>query len=125
MDVFLIEDENLLKTYNDTWNKVSNSMRKEIDSALIYNEKFLKTRVKSYGDATTEKEKKNHDKEIPEVVSNCVCLAVILIDFVLKKEKNYYPQAFLKECKHIEKEKKVIRYITDDLNNSSDDSDEE
>ena len=58
MDVFLIEDENLLKTYNDTWNKVSNSMRKEIDSALIYNEKFLKTRVKSYGDATTEKEKK-------------------------------------------------------------------
>ena len=72
-----------------------------------------------------KKKKKNHDKEIPEVVSNCVCLAVILIDFVLKKEKNYYPQAFLKECKHTEKEKKVIRYITDHLNNSSDDSDEE
>ena len=38
-----------------------------------------------------------------------------MIDFVLKKDENYYPQMSLKECKHIEKEKKVIIYITDDL----------
>ena len=31
---------------------------------------------------------------------------------------------FLQECKYIEKEKKVIRYITNDLIFSSDDSDE-
>ena len=37
-----------------------------------------------------------------------------MIDFVLKKDENY-PQMFLKECKHIEKEKKVIIYINDDL----------
>ena len=32
---------------------------------------------------------------------------------------------FLRECKYIEKEKKWIRYITDDLKTFSDDSDEE
>ena len=31
----------------------------------------------------------------------------------IKKDDNYYPQVFLKECKYIEK--KVIRHINDDL----------
>ena len=45
----------------------------------------------------------------------------MLIGFVLKKDENYYLQVFLKEYKHTEKEKKnVIRYIIDDLVNSSD-----
>ena len=56
-------------------------------------------------------------------MSNYTCLAVILIDFVLKKDENYYLQVFLKECKYIEKEKKIIRYIIDDLEISSDYSD--
>ena len=53
--------------------------------------------------------------------SNHTCLAVITIDFILKKYENYFPQAFLKECKYIEEE--VIRYITEDLEISFDDSD--
>lgn len=47
-----------------------------------------------------------------------------MIDSVLKTEERYYPQVFLKGCKHIQKDKKVIRYITDDWKFSSDDSDE-
>ena len=50
---------------------------------------------------------------------------VILIKFVLEKDENCYLQLFLKECKYIEKEKKVIRYNTDYLKISSDDSDGE
>ena len=65
-----------------------------------------------------------HDKQIPKVCSNYTCLAVILNDFVLKKGENY-PQAFLKECKYTEREKEMIRYITDDLEISSDDFYEE
>ena len=38
----------------------------------------------------------------------------------LKKDENYYPQVFLIECIYIEK--KVVRHIIDDLENSSDDS---
>ena len=47
---------------------------------------------------------------MPKAGSNCIFLKVLLIDFVLKN----YLQVFLKECKYIEKEKQVIRYITDD-----------
>ena len=44
--------------------------------------------------------------------SDYTFLAVVSIDFVLKKDENYYPQVFLKECKYIEK---IIICITDDL----------
>ena len=54
---------------------------------------------------------------MPKVGSNCIFLEVILIDFVLKN----YLQVFLRKCKYIEKEKRVIRYITDDLEISFDD----
>ena len=47
-----------------------------------------------------------HDKEIPKVGSNYTCLAVILINFVLKNIEKFCPKVFLKECKYIEKEKK-------------------
>ena len=50
---------------------------------------------------------------------------MISLDSIVEKDENYYPQAFLKERKYIEK--KVIRHITKDLGNSldSDESDEE
>ena len=40
-------------------------------------------------------------------------LAVIILDFALKKDDNYYPRVFLKECKYIEE--KVIRHINGNL----------
>lgn len=52
-----------------------------------------------------------------------VCGKYRLILF-LKNEK-YYLQVLLGECKYIEKEKLVIRYISDYLKISSDDSDKE
>ena len=55
--------------------------------------------------------------------SNHTCLAVISLDSALSKDGNYYSQVFLKKCKYIEKI--VIRHIIDDLESSSDDSDEE
>ena len=52
-------------------------------------------------------------------------LAVIILDSALKKDDNYYPQVFLKECKYIEE--KVITDINGNLSDfsSSDETDEE
>ena len=44
------------------------------------------------------------------------------MDSAVKKDENYYPQVFLKEWIYIKK--KVIRHIIDDLENSSNDSQE-
>ena len=53
--------------------------------------KLLKTKIKSCGDETIDL----NNKEIYKVGSNYICLVVILIDFVLKKDENYYKQVFL------------------------------
>ena len=47
-----------------------------------------------------------------------------MFTLALKKDEHYYPEVLLRESKYIEKEKKVNRHITDDLENSCDDSNE-
>ena len=51
---FLTEDENLLKKYNTIWYKVSTDIKKMFDSEPVYHKKFLKTKIKSYGDKVTD-----------------------------------------------------------------------
>ena len=46
-----------------------------------------------------------------------------MIDSVYRKGKDYYPQVFLEECKYVVKEKKKSKFITDNIETSSDDSD--
>ena len=48
-----------------------------------------------------------------------------MIGSVYRKDKNYYTQVFLEECKHVGKVKKMCNYISDDINIYSDDTDRE
>ena len=49
---------------------------------------------------------------------------MILIDSAFITRRDYYPQVFLEECKYVVKEKKIPKYIIDNIEFSSD-SDEE
>ena len=44
---FLIKDDELLEKYSGIWEKVKNSIKKEFDSEPLYNEKYLKAKIKS------------------------------------------------------------------------------
>ena len=39
---FLIKDDELLEKYNEIWENVKNSLKKNFDSEPVYNEKYLK-----------------------------------------------------------------------------------
>ena len=65
-----------------------------------------------------------HDKKFQRW--NHTCLTVISFGSALKKDGNFYPQVFSKECNYIEK--KVVGHIHDNLNDfpySSDESQKE
>ena len=49
-----------------------------------------------------------------------ICLSVTLIDSVSKTGKNYYSQVLLEECKYVVREKKIPKYIIDNIENSFD-----
>ena len=61
---------------------------------------------------------------MPNEILECVCLSIILLDSVYKKDNRYYPQVLLEKCKYAAKEKRIHNYIIDD-GKISFDSDEE
>ena len=76
---FSIKDDKLLEKYNEIWEKVKNIIRKEFDSEAVYNEKYLKARMKSYKGKFNTSFQNN---KIPKEGSQFICLSVILIDSV-------------------------------------------
>ena len=51
-------------------------------------------------------------------------LSVILLDSVYRAGKTYYHEVFLEECKCIVQEKKILKYIINDIEISSDSNEE-
>ena len=62
---------------------------------------------------------------MPKEGSQYIFPSVILIDSVFKTCKNYYPQVFLEECKYFVKKKKMSKYIIEDIEFFSEESDKE
>ena len=49
------------------------------------------------------------------------CLSIIMLDSVIKANKEYYPQILFKECKYDPKKIKMESLVDDDLEKSSPD----
>ena len=68
---FLVQDNKLLEKYNEIREKVSNIIKKGFDGEPVYNDKYLKNKIKSYkGKVNTN----FHSDKIPKEGSNCICL---------------------------------------------------
>ena len=99
-DVYFDSKWWLIEKYNTIWDKVSADIKKLFDSEPAHNKNFWKTKVKSHDDKITD----FYNKKFSRVNFNHTYLTVISLDSALKKDEDYYPQVFLKECKYIEKE---------------------
>ena len=55
----------------------------------------------------------------------CKCLSIIMLEFVIKANKKYYPQTLLEECKYVQQKIKIENFIVDNLERSGSDSDYE
>ena len=109
----LIKDEKLLGKHNEIWKEVSNLIKQKTDSKPVYNEKYLKTKTKSYiGKINTNF---HNNKKLKEG-SQCISLSVVQIESVNRKDKDYYPQVFLEECKFVIKEKRWLSLLLTKLN---------
>ena len=86
----------MLKKYKKIWNKISNLLKKGFNSELVYDNKYIKTKIKIYDNKTKTD---FYSNKIPEDNEYCTYLSVILLDSVVKIDDNYYPQIFLGECK--------------------------
>ena len=98
----MVKNNELLGKHRKILDKVSNSIKKGFDNEPAYNEKYLKTNIKSYeGKIST----KFHFCWNTKQSFSLYFYIVILIDSAFKIGKNYYSQVLLEECKYIVKEK--------------------
>ena len=66
----MIKNDELLEKYNKIWEKVKNSVKKEFDREPVYNEKYLKAKIKSYNGIITN----FRNNKIPKEDSKFICL---------------------------------------------------
>ena len=88
---FKISDKELLKEYNQIWKRIEKLLKIKLNSKPFYgdDEKYVKTKLKTYVDSgiTNFCNKKIRKEKAP-----CKCLSIIMLDFVIKIKKKYYPQ---------------------------------
>ena len=89
-------------------------MKIEFDSEPVYgdNNKYLKTKIKSYGDKVNTN---FQGYKIPKETASYKCLSLIVLDYVIRVNKKYYPQTLLEECMYKITRNKVENFINDDL----------
>ena len=119
----LVNDKEILKKYTERWNKIKNLFKKEFNAELVYNDKYIKTKILIYNDKVYTNFQHN---KTPKDNECCACLSVILIDSILtSSDKEYCPQIFEK-CKYMIKDRKIINTNNEELelSESDDESDE-
>ena len=60
-----------------------------------YNHKYIKTKIKTYGDSMITN---FHNKKMPKEKVSCKYLSIIMLDSVIESDENYYAQTFQKNA---------------------------
>ena len=102
---FMIEDDGVLVKYNEIWNKIKKTLSIKFHSTPVYNEKYIKAKVKEFNGLVNTN---FLNDEAPKEGMHYTCIACIGIDSVMKMEKKNYPQVYLEECKCKVKKKRCL-----------------
>ena len=81
---FLIKDDNVLNKYNKIWNVIKNKLNIKFHSKPVYNQKYLKVKVKEFDGVIKTNFLGN---EVPKENMHYTCIACITIDSVMKMDK--------------------------------------
>ena len=99
---FLIKNSEVWEKHEDIWDVIKNKLNIKFHSQPIYENKYLKAKVREFGGSIKTKFLGNG---IPGDNTYYTCIACITLDSVLKMGKKYYPQVYLEECKYKVKKK--------------------
>ena len=103
-----IKNNEVWEKYEDIWNVIKNKLNTKFHSQPIYENKYLKAKVREFdGNIKTNFLGNN----LPKENTYYTCIASITVDSVLKINKKNYPQVYLQECKYKVKKTHTPRFI--------------
>ena len=100
---FKIEDDDVYVKYSQIWNKIKELLGVKFYSEPIYDDKYIKTKVKTFSSVINTLFSSD---EIPKEKAEHACIPVVSIDSLLRVNKKNYPQLYLEQCKYKTKEKR-------------------
>ena len=104
----LVNDQEMWKTNNEIWDKITNLFERKFDSEPVYNDKYIKARTCLYNTNF-------YGKGTPIEGKHYTCFFVKLLDSIVNVDNKYHPRIILKECKYAIKTKKIMNAINEEL----------
>ena len=102
-----------MEQYEQIWSGIKNKRGIEFHSKPIYENNYLKTKVREYDDAI--KTKKKIWICIRKENMDYTCIACITIDTVMRMDKKNYQQVYLAEGKYKITKIQMSRFINTEL----------
>ena len=109
---FLIKNDKVWKKYDKISDVIKNKLGIKFHSQLVYEYKYLKTKVKEYDGVMKTDFLGNY---VPKENKHYTCIACITIDSIMRIDKKNYPQVYLEECKYKIKKMQPTRFINIEL----------
>ena len=109
---FHIDDEKPLENYKAIWTKIEDLKNFERNALPVYDDKYIKTKIRTYGDKVYT----NYGVLIvPEDDIECDSFTVISIDSLLVYKNKYYIQVYLDSCTYKILNKQMTDYLDENL----------
>ena len=117
---FMIKNDKVLDKYDKIWNVIKDKLVIKFHSEPVYEYKYLRVKVREFDDIIKTNFLGN---DVPNKNMHYTFIACITMDFVMRMDKRYFPQVYLKECKYKIKRIQMPRFINAELKSDSSDSD--
>ena len=114
---FMIKDDKVREKYEEIWNLIKNKLGIKFHSKPVYEQKYLKTKVREYEGVIKTNFLGN---SLPKENVHYTCIACLSIDSVIKTNKKNYLLVYLEECKYKVKKIKTSKFINAELESDSD-----
>ena len=105
---FHIDDKKLFEIYKAIWTKIEDLKNIEVDSSPVYDNRYTKTKIGTYGDKIYAN---SRDLNVPKDDIECEYFTVISIYSLLVYNEKYYLQVSLDNCVYKIVNKQMTDYL--------------
>ena len=113
---FLIKNSEVWEKYKEIWNVIKNKLNIKFHSPFIYENKYLKTKLREFDGSIKTNFLGNN---VPKENTYYTWISSGTVASVLKINKKNYPQVYLEECKYKAKKINTPRFIYTELESYS------
>ena len=118
---FVTDDEEVYEKYNDIWEVVRKLLKLKFTVGPVRDDKYLIAKLKIFNGTNRTTFTDNFN---PIETTSYNCIPATDIDSVLRIDnKRAYPQAYLEQCKHKLRKRKIVNFIDDKIIDEDSDSD--